>query len=66
LIRREEPAGLTDTAVLAGEGNNFLGSCWVPGWWDVSPDQAADESAEQGLAAATDVVHELKETEIQR
>src|SRR3954470_832453 len=43
-----------------------LGSCWVPGWWDASPDQAADESAEQGFAAATGVMHELKETEIQR
>src|SRR4051812_44926566 len=42
------------------------GSCWVPGWWAASPDQAADESAEQSLAAATGVVHELEETEIQR
>jgi hypothetical protein len=31
-----------------------------------SPDQAADESAEQSLAAATGVVHELAEPEIQR
>jgi hypothetical protein len=38
----------------------------APGWWDGSPDQAADEGTEQRLAAATGVVHELEETEIQR
>jgi hypothetical protein len=42
------------------------GSCRVPGWWDGSPDQAADEGTEQRLAAATGIVHQLEETEIER
>ena len=42
------------------------GSYWVPGWWDASPDQASDESAEQSFAATAGVMHELEETEIQR
>src|SRR3954452_4393769 len=44
----------------------LIGSYWVPGWWDASPDQASDEGAEQGFAATAGVMHELKETEIQR
>src|SRR3954447_14832730 len=45
---------------------NLDGSYWVPGWWDASPDQASDEGAEQGFAATAGVMHEVKETEIQR
>ena len=42
------------------------GSCWVPGWWIVSSNNRRHEGAKQGLAALTGVVHELKETKIQR
>jgi len=41
----------------------LLGSGVVPG---PSRNQAGDERAEQGFAASTRVVHELKETEIER
>src|SRR3954464_8713007 len=45
---------------------NLVGSYWVPGWWNASPDQASDEGAEQSFAAATGVMHELDEPAIQR
>src|SRR5919205_127362 len=42
-------------------------SCWLPGCWaGRSCDQSGDECTEQGFAAATCVVHDLEEAEIER
>ncbi len=53
--------GLLDRILLPGW--LLSGSGVVPG---PSRNQAGDERAEQGFAASTRVVHELKETEIER
>src|SRR3954468_9395594 len=63
-----EPGGTTPISLASSPCSEVRLTCsyWFLGGWNASTEQAYRSRSEQSFAATAGVMHELKETEIQR